>query len=240
MSLLPKIEAPIHTVKLPISGLQVRYRPYCVKEQKLLAMAKESDEKNALVDAILQLLTNCVLDSTNVSELPLTDVEYLFYMLRARSESEIVEMKFRCENSVDDGTCNNIMDYDLNLLTDLEVIKGDVSDLIEVTDKVGLKLKYQRFAHDTIGDKIPTPQDILEIIAKNVDYIYDENSAYGQNDVPLQNIVDWIGQLPPEKYKKIEEFFDNEPKIVKNVKIKCNKCGFDHVITVTDIFDFFI
>ena len=149
MNLLPKIETPIHTVKLPISGLQVRYRPYCVKEQKLLAMAKESEEKNSLIDAILQVLSNCVLDSTNVSELPLTDVEYLFYMLRARSESEIVEIKFRCENIVEEGSCNNIMNYDLNLLTD--VMKNNIEK----------QLKNPEFLEKHIKDVLDIYETIL-------------------------------------------------------------------------------
>jgi hypothetical protein len=241
MSLLPKIDMPTYTVKLPISELTVKYRPYNVKEQKILAMAKESGDNNSLVDAIIQIAQNCCVDNTtDVADLPLNDVEFLFYQLRARSESEILELKYRCENLVEDKKCNNIMEYELNLLTELEVTKPDVSPIIEVTDKIGLKLRHQRFEKDIIGDKLPTPQEVLEIIAKNVEFIYDENSAYSGKDVPLQNIVDWIGELPPEKYVKIEEFFANEPKIIKKLDIKCTKCGFDHSIEVRDIFDFFI
>jgi hypothetical protein len=241
MSVLPKIDMPTYTVKLPISELTVKYRPYNVKEQKILAMAKESGDNNSLVDAIIQVMQNCCMDTTDVNDLPLNDVEFLFYQLRARSESEVLELKYRCENiTEDDKKCNNIMEYNLNLLTELEVVKPDISPIIEVTDKVGLKLRYQRFEKDIIGDKLPTPQQILEIIAKNVEFIYDENSAYSGKDIPLQGIVDWIGELSPEKYVKIEEFFANEPKIIKKFGIKCKKCGFDHSIEVRDIFDFFI
>jgi hypothetical protein len=243
MSLLPKIETPTYTVKLPISEKTVKYRPYLVKEQKILSIAKESGDKNTLVDAILQTIENCVLDTTNARELPLTDVEFLFYTLRARSESEIVELNYKCENIIDhenNKRCNNIMKHDLNLLTDLDVINSNVSPLIQVNENIGLKLKHQRFEHDTIGDKIPTPHEILSIIANNVEFIYDEQSSYNAKDIPIQNIIDWIGDLPIEQYNKIENFFDNEPKIVKKLSIKCNKCGFDHSIVVEDIFDFFI
>lgn len=243
-SMLPKIQVTTYTVTLPISEKTVKYRPYTVKEQKILAMAKESEDNNTLIDAILQVMQNCILDSTDARELPLTDVEYLFYMLRARSESESIDLKYKCENIIEkeDATkvCNHIMDYRLNLLTELEIQKNEISDIIEVTDKVGIKLRHQRFERDTIGDTIPTPTEMLEIIAKNVEYIYDETSSYSPKDVPMQNIIEWIGELPPEKYKKIEEFFDNEPKIIKKLDIKCTKCGFDHSIIVEDIFDFFI
>jgi hypothetical protein len=240
MNVLPQIDTPTYTVKLPISELTVKYRPYKVKEQKILSMAKESEEKNTLVEAILQVAQNCMIDPIDVRELPITDVEYFYYTLRARSESEVLELRYKCENVHEDKVCGTIMDYDLNLLTELEVIKSDISPIIEVTDKVGLKMRHSRFELDTIGDKIPTPDEILEIIARNVEFIYDENSAYSGQDVPIANIINWIGELPPEKYIKIEEFLQNEPKIVKKLDITCKKCGFDHHIEVRDIFDFFI
>lgn len=241
MSLLPKIESPIYTVKLPVSELTVKYRPYTVKEQKLLGMGKESGDPNTLIDAIKQVIRNCTLDSTDTEELPLSDTEFLFYQLRARSESEIVELKYRCENITDEGkTCNNVMDYDLNLLTELQATKTDISSTIEVTENVGVKLKYQKLEHNKITDRLPTPDETLEIIAKNVEFIYDENSVYNAKDIPIQNIVAWLGDLPIEKYLKIEEFFENEPKIIKKLDIVCKKCGFEHHIEVRDIFDFFI
>lgn len=242
MSMLPKIDMPTYTVKLPISELTVKYRPYNVKEQKILAMAKEAEDTNSLVDAILQVVINCCLDTTDISQLPLADVEFLFYQLRARSESEIVDLRYKCENTIEDKKCNNIMEYGLNLLSEIEVIKNtDLSPIIEITDKVGIKLYYERFEKSAIEvGTIPTPQQILEIIAKNIEFIYDENSAYSSKDIPLQNIVDWVGELPPEKYIKIEEFFANKPKLIKKLDIKCSKCGFDHKIEVRDIFDFFI
>jgi hypothetical protein len=244
MSVLPKIDLPTYTVKLPISEVSVKYRPYNVKEQKILTMAKESGDNDSLVDAILQVAINCVIDATDISQLPLADVEFLFYQLRARSESEIVELRYKCENTVNEEgkKCNNIMEYNLNLLNEIEVAKTEnLSQLIEITDKVGVKLYYERFEKSLIQTgTIPTPQQILEIIAKNIEFIYDENSAYSAKDIPLQNIVDWVGELPPEKYIKIEEFFANKPKLIKKLDIKCSKCGFDHKIEVRDIFDFFI
>lgn len=239
-TVLPKIDTPTYTVKLPISELTVKYRPYKVKEQKILSMAKESDDKNTLIEAILQIAQNCMVDPIDVRELPITDVEYFYYTLRARSESEIVELRYKCENIIEDKVCGAVMDYDLNLLQELEVIKSDIPALIEVTDKVGIKMRHSRFEIDTIGDRIPTPEDILTIIAKNVEFIYDEDSAYSGKDIPIKDIIDWIGELPPEKYIKIEEFLQNEPKIIKKLDITCKKCGFDHHIEVENIFDFFI
>lgn len=237
---LPKIDLPTYSLTLPISKIQVKFRPYLVKELKILNMAKESGDKNALVDAISQIVSNCTVNDIDVSNLPITDTEYYFYNLRARSESEIVKLKYRCETEINGRICNGIMDHDLNLLTDLEIYDPNISNIIEVTDTIGIKLKHQKFEKDNITTDIPTPDELFELIAKNVDFIYDENSQYSASDIPLQQIIQWISELPSEKYKSIENFFLNEPKVVKHLNMTCNKCGTAHEILVEDIFDFFI
>ena len=240
MSFLPKIDLPTYNIVLPISNTKVNFRPYLVKEQKILSMAKESGDKNAVIDAILQILSNCTTNNVDVSELPITDTEYYFYNLRARSESETVKLRYKCENTVESGICGNIMEHDLNLLTDLELFIPEVPDTIEISDTIGIKLKHQKFEKDEIQGRIPSPEEIFQIVAKNVDFIYDENSQYNAKDIPVQHIMQWISELPAEKYKNIEKFFLNEPKIIKKLDIVCNKCGMRHNIVVEDIFDFFI
>ena len=209
-------------------------------------MAKESDNNNSLVDAIFQVLENCVVSPLVVRDLPITDVEFLFYNLRARSESEIVELRYKCENQVVvEGTdslkeCGNIMQHQLNLLTDLEITNSGISSTIELEENIGIKLKHQKFDYALDDNKQITPTELFELIAKNVEYIYNKESSFRAEDVPLSDIVDWIGKLSPENYEKIEYFFMNEPKIVKQLQLKCNKCGTLHNIEVEDIFDFFI
>jgi len=240
MSFLPKIDVATYTINLPVSKQTVKFRPYLVKEQKILIMAKESGEKNTLIDAIIQVLENCVTNDIDIKNLPITDVEYLFYTIRARSESEIVDLKYRCEALIGGTSCGNVMEHGLNLITDLEIIDNEISPNIQINEDVGLKLRHQRFEIDNLQNKIPTPEEILESIAKNVEFVYDENSSYNAKDIPIQKIIEWLGELPVEKFKQIEAFLENEPKIVKKLQITCNKCGAVHDILVEDIFDFFI
>ena len=174
MTLLPKIDLPTYSITLPISKIEIKFRPYLVKEQKLLSMAKQAEDKNALVDAIKQILINCTVNSVDVSELPITDSEYYFYNLRARSESEIVKLKYRCESNINGDTCNNIMEYDLNLLTELEVFVPDVPDTIQINDDVGIKLKHQKFEKDPLKNvEVPSPEQLFKLIASNIDVIFD-------------------------------------------------------------------
>ena len=240
MSILPEIESPIYTITLPVSNKTIKFRPYKVKEHKLLMMATEAQDETTLVDTIHQIISNCVLSEINTRELCITDIEYIFYQLRARSESEIVKLTYKCENIVEGKSCDNLMNYDLNLLTDLEVSKGHDS-VIQLTDKIGIKLKNQKFEVDPLNNKeFPTPDELFEIAAKNVEFIFDENSSYQVSDLPIKAVVDFLSDLSTKQYEKIEEFFLNEPRIHKNIEIKCKKCGMVHKLKVEDIFDFFI
>lgn len=240
MSMLPKIDTPIFTTDLPITKQSIKYRAYTVKEQKILLMAVESEDKNSLIDAILQIVNNCVLSNIDIFKLPIVDIEFLFYQLRARSQSEIVELKYRCENKIDSVVCNNIMKHNLNLLTDLEVTEG-VSDIIQLTDTIGIKLKHQKFEKNNINSSaVLNPLQLFELIAKHVDFIFDKNSMYSSNDIPLEKIVEFLESLSTEQYKKIEDFFIKEPVIKKTIELTCSRCKFEHKIEVENIFDFFI
>lgn len=236
--ILPKIDLPVYTIELPVSKQELKFRPYTVKEQKLLMMATESDEESTLVDTILQVATNCVISDINVSELPVTDVEFLFYQLRARSESELVHLKYQCKKKINENICGHVLNHDLNLLTDLTV--SEVYDsTIQITDKIGIKLKHQTFKVDVLGDKTPSPEELFSIISDNIDFIYDEVSTYQISEIPKTAVVEFLSQLSTSQYKKVEDFFANEPKIYKELSITCPKCGTVHNIKVEDIFDFF-
>jgi len=239
MSLLPKIDSPTYTVKLPVSKQDVKFRPYVVKEQKILLMAVESNEPEALIEAIAQIVDNCVLSPINARKLPVTDIEFLFYQLRARSQSESVDLKYKCENVVDEEICGGIMLHRLNLLTDLEITEA-LPQTIQITDKIGVKLNFQRFEPNIIKkSEFLTAEEEFNLVAKNIEFIYDETSSHSAQDIPKAELVEWLGNLTMEQYSKIGNFFANEPKIHKQINLKCKKCGTEHHIDVEDIFDFF-
>lgn len=240
MSTLPKIDSPIYTVKLPVSKIDIKYRPYVVKEHKILLMAIESKEQESLVDAIKQIVNNCVLNkNVDISTLPATDIEFLFYQLRARSQSETVDLRYKCENLVDENVCGGSMYHKLNLLTDLEVTEP-ISNIIQITDKIGVKLNHQKFELNSIKGDVLTPEEEFNIVIKNIDFIYDEKSQYTSKDTPKEELMSWLENLSIEQYAKIGEFYANEPIIYKHIELKCKKCGMEHKLNVENIFDFFI
>lgn len=240
MSMLPRIDSPTYTIKLPVSKIDIKIRPYTVKEQKILLMASESRDEDDLVDTILQIVNNCVVTPIKVHDLPLSDVEYIFYQLRARSQSENVDLRYKCESNINGQKCGNVMEHQLNLLTDLEVTEG-VPSTIKLTDKIGIKLKHQKFEKDPLKNvEIPSPEQLFTLIAKNVEIIFDDQQTYNAADLKIDDIVEFLGGLSTSQYEKIEEFFLKEPKIHKRLELTCKKCGTIHNVDVEDVFDFFI
>ncbi len=239
MSILPTIDTPIYNAMLPVSKQEVKFRPYVIKEQKILLMAVESKEQRTMIDAIAQIVSNCVLSKIDTRNLPVTDVEFLFYNIRARSQSETVDLQYKCHNIFEDDVCGGRMYHKLNLLTDLEISEA-LPTTIQITDKIGVKLNHQKFeVTSIIGDKL-TPEQEFAIVAENIDFIYDEKSSYSSKDVPMVELISWLENLTMEQYFKIGEFYANEPRIYKKITLNCKKCGAEHKLEVEDIFDFFI
>lgn len=238
---LPKIDTPIYDLELPLSKKKIKFRPFLVKEQRNLFMALESGEKDTIEKNIQQVLHNCTLTkNVKINDLPVLDIEYYFLNLRARSVGEVVENKYRCDNTVDDKTCGNIMETSLNLL-DLKVDKPkNINDTIMLTDKISIKLRYPKFSVLNRLSNLNTESEIaFEMIADSVEYISDEDQVYYSKEVTREEIVEFIESLSQQQFAKIEEFFANMPKLQKTIHMKCSKCGFEHNIDVEGLESFF-
>lgn len=239
---LPEIETPQYTIELPISKSKLKFRPYLIKEQKILLIATESKDESSLAEALIQVLNNCLLDNTNLSKLPQVDVEYYFYQLRARSQSEIVTSKYKCQNIVDDVMCGSIMENRLNLLTDLEVINNNNKNIVEISDTIGIKFRAPYFELDELNKNVNelSTKDLFDEVIKSIELIYDENNTYTKDEMTKEQMSTFLDSIPAKKFEEIDNYFSNLPKIIKNIDITCKKCGFEHKIVMEDIFSFFI
>ena len=175
-----------------------------------------------------------------IEELPVLDIEYYFLHLRARSVGEVVENRYRCDNEVEGKTCGNIMETSLNLL-ELKVEKTkDIDDLIQLTDKIAIKLRYPKFSVLQRLSSLNTASEIaFEMIADSVEFISDGEQIYYSKEVTREEIVEFIESLNQHQFAKIEEFFANLPKLEKRIEMKCSKCGFEHNINVEGLESFF-
>lgn len=238
---LPKIDAPVYELDLPLSKHRVRFRPFLVKEQRNLLMAMEAEDKDTIEKNIRQILHNCTLtQEIEIDSLPIIDVEYYFLHLRARSVGEIVHNKYKCENEVNGKTCNNTMEADINLL-DIQVqFPDNVKDEIQLTEKIMIKLKYPEYSVLEVANKIENVTDMaFEMILNSIDYIFDGEQYYYASETSKQELNEFVNQLNQEQFSKIEDFFNNLPKMSKTIDLTCGKCGFHHHIEVEGLEDFF-
>jgi len=238
---LPKIDTPIYDLELPLSKKEIRFRPFLVKEQKNLMMAMESDDRETIERNIRQVLTNCTItEGINIDKLPVIDIEFYFINLRARSVGEIVENKYVCTNEVDNVQCGNKMETKINLL-DIKVdFDPNAKDVININEQISIKLKYPEFSLVEKLKKKDSAVDIaFEVILESIVHIFDGEQYYYASETPREELLAFIESLSQEQFSKLEEFFNNLPKMNRKVDLKCSKCGFDHTISMEGLESFF-
>lgn len=239
--MLPRIDTPVYELKLPLSEKLIKFRPFLVKEQRNLLMAMESDDSDTIVKNIKQILINCTItDDIDFDELPIVDVEYYFLNLRARSSGEVVELKYVCNNEVDGKECGNSMETSVNLL-EINVDGADLNkNLIDIGGDISIKLKYPRFGVVKSFDNISDITELaINMIVDSIEYIYDGEQYYYTSDVSTEELITFVESLNQSQFDKLEKFFDNLPRIHKNINVTCSKCGYNHDIHVEGLEDFF-
>lgn len=231
---LPVISHPTFTLTLPSTQQKIAYRPFLVKEEKILLIAQSAGEQSETLRAIKQVLTNCILDANvKVDSFTTFDLEYFFLKLRSKSVNNIVSLTYR-DN--EDGE-NYTFDVDLE---EIEVTKpADTSNNIKVDDKVGIILKYPQVnLADQIG-KVETAADFTFALLKLcIDQIYTEDEVFKVADFSAKEVDDFLMSLDVNTYKKIQEFFDNLPKLEYTITYT-NKMGNERKIYLRNLEDFF-
>ncbi len=242
--MLPKISVPIYEVKLISTGKTVKFRPFLVKEQKLFLMAAESDSVEETVNVIRQVLRNCIITEIDVDALPVFDLEYLFMNLRARSVSEVVNLKYLCNNNVknesgEEKPCNTVNEISFNVLEIKPEISPEHTTKFQINEKIGIVMKYPTFELMQKVNGKSENEMIMELIYSSIESVYDEDNVYYMKDNTKEEIVDFVDNLQQKDLDKIRVFFETMPKIKKNIDYKCKKCGYNENLTLEGIQSFF-
>lgn len=237
---LPKIEYPLYEFYVKSLDRKVKFRPFLVKEEKILLMAKESEEPDSVRLAIKQIIQNCCAEKLDVESLPLFDIEMIFLKLRAKSVGEAVKLVFNCKNEVEGKECGTSTDYVL----DLEKVKYEIPEghdsKIMINEKLGMKLKYP-----SLGTNINLEEDddefvaLLAVILANIEYIFDGESVYKLESSTKEEVNEFISNLRTEHLMMIRNFFETAPKVVLEDEVVCKKCGFKHKLHAENLLDFF-
>lgn len=236
---LPKIDYPIHEIYLKSLGRKVKFRPFLVKEEKILLVAKESEEPEDIKNSIKQIIQNCCLEEIDVDELPLFDIEMFFVHLRSKSIGESAKLQFTCQNIVENNTCDHVTEYTIDLNKVDYVVPDGHTNKIKISDKVGLVLKYPTIKV-ALEDFTDAYNATLSLFKNNIDYIYDEDSFYYRKDISDEEVEEFLENLSVDHIESIRNFFITVPRVALLDSIVCEKCSFKHNIEVENLYSFFI
>lgn len=236
---LPKINStPKYTITIPSTQKQVRFRPFLVKEEKVLMMALESNDKLQMLQAIVDTVVACIEENIDRSSLTFFDVEYLFVKIRAKSVGETVEVGIKCQNT----DCNFKNKVSINV-DEIQINIPAIKDTIELTDQIRLKMKWPKYS-DVIQMNLSdnegqlSSSESLKIIAQCIDSVLTSEDVIKISDEPIEEVMQFIDQLTSSQFQKVQDFVKAMPQLVHDVKFKCN-CGCDNVVTLKGIQDFF-
>jgi len=215
---LPIIVAPEYTTILPSNDMEIKYRPFLVKEEKLLLFAAESGEKEDMVNSICQMMSNCIIEpEIDPLAIPYFDFEYLFLHIRSKSVGETAE--FKMKHDVEE--CGHMNEVEVRLDNIINKTDDTHTAIIQLTEDIGVKMKYPTI--ESVKDMMDIDaQNILAIFAKGIEYVYDKEQVY--NEFSQKESVEFLESLSKEQFDKITEFYNTMPVSRLEVKYKCEKC----------------
>ena len=213
---LPRIAVPKYTLIIPSSGKEISYRPFLVKEEKILLIAMESGEEKEMIGAVQNIIENCVYDDLDVKNMPMFDIEYIFLQLRAKSKGEIIDLSFDC------GKCEKPITIQIDL-TKIETTRTEGHDTkIPLSDDVGIIMKYPSMEiQNIINEEKSDVENVFSTIISCIGSIWDKESVYATKDHTQQEINDFLESLPDDSFTKIQKFFDTVPVLKHEFELKC-------------------
>jgi hypothetical protein len=234
------MNVPVYEAILPSTEKVIKYRPFLVKEEKILLTALEAGETEALSIAVKQIVNNCVQGELDVDELPTFDIEYLFLRLRAKSVGEKVTVGLRpwgCPNN-EGKLCENSTSVEINL-EEVQVDKSNASSSkIMLDDKIGIKMKYPDV--DAINLTGTTPETIgMKVITSCINMIFTGEETHERDSFTDEELDEFIDSLNSQQFKLIKDFFDNMPVLKHTVKYKCETCKEEKETTLQGLNSFF-
>ena len=234
---LPKLDVPIYEMVVPSTDEKIKYRPFLVKEEKILLIAMESGENKDIIQAVKQIVSECTFNKLELGDMPMFDVEFMFLNIRAKSVGEISKLKVLCQ---DDKVTYANVEVDLSKI---EVqVDDDHTNKIELSDEMGVFMKYPSIdSFSTAGIAEITASNMLDVIVACIDTIYDKKGeeVYDSKDSTQKELVDFVEQLNTKQFQEVQKFFDTMPKLRHEIKVKNPKTKKESKVVLTGLSDFF-
>lgn len=232
---LPTIETPTYELTIPSTGATVEYRPYLVKEEKILVLAMSSQDHKQMIRAIRDIITACTFNKVNVDSLRMYDLEYIFIKLRSVSVGGTSTIGMQC------SSCEADNEVTINL-DNVDVKNTETKEMkIKLTDKVGIVMKSPSVksmmrSQITNGDEY---EFIVNSVMSCIDSIYDDENMYDADDVTQEELRDFIESLSQEQFNKVNVFFEKTPALATTAHFKCSSCGTENEREIQGLQNFF-
>ena len=234
---LPKLTTPTYELEIPSTDEKIKFRPFLVKEEKILMMAMESKASADITQAVKDIVQECTFNKVKIDDMPMFDVEYIFLQIRSKSVGEVSKLKLLCP---DDKKTYADIELDLN---EVKVQVGDDhTNKIDLGNDMGMIMKYPTIdSFSESGIKDINPGNMLEVISTCILQIFEDEGkkVYDTKDQTKKELTEFIEQLNTKQFREVQKFFDTMPKLKHEIKIKNPKTKKESKVTLTGLNDFF-
>lgn len=233
---LPKLnEVPNYELVIPSTQEKVKFRPYLVKEEKVLMIAMESEDQVQILNAIADTIRSCLSGDIKLDPLPTFDIEYMFLQVRSKSVGENIALSLKCDK------CEHPNDASIPV-DDIKVQIPDVDDTIQISDEISIKMKWPAFksvmSKEIVNNESTTDQT-FKLLAQCVDTVMTEEDRIVFRDEPEEDQMAFIESLNTEQFKKIQDYLQAMPSLKHTIEYTCESCSHENKITLQGFNDFF-
>ena len=235
---LPKINTPTYELSLPSNGKKIKYRPFLVREEKILIMALETENQKQITNAVVEILDACIMTrGIKIKTLATFDIEYIFLNVRSKSVGETINVNIICP---DDEKTSVEIPIDLESIK----VKKDKShtNIVKIDDNLSLKLKYpsmEQFIENNFESTDETIKNTMKLITSSIDMIFSEEESWNASESTQKELEDFIEQLNSKQFQTIEKFFDTMPKLSHRVKVTNPKTNVESTVILEGLAAFF-
>ena len=235
---LPKINTPTYELSLPSNGKKIKYRPFLVREEKILIMALETENQKQITNAVVEILDACIMTrGVKIQNLATFDIEYIFLNVRSKSVGETINVNIICP---DDEKTSVEIPIDLESIK----VKKDKShtNIVKIDDNLSLKLKYpsiEQFIENNFESTDETIKNTMKLITSSIDIIFSEEESWNASESTPKELEEFIEQLNSKQFQTIEKFFDTMPKLSHRVKVTNPKTNVESTVILEGLAAFF-
>jgi hypothetical protein len=227
---LPKLETPTYELILPSTGEKIKYRPFLVKEYKILLTGLESDNEE-IHRIVTELVDACTFNKINIASLANFDIEFLFLNIRAKSIGEIANLTLKCNN------CESDINFELDITKAVIEKNPEHSKKISITDKIILEMRYPKFEEMISIYQNFKSDNIVEMLCGCITTVYTEEQVY--DDYTKDELIEFVNSFSKQQFAKLEQFFLTMPKVVQHVEQTCPACTTKNELNLEGLQNFF-